>query len=204
MPRCALDEEAVLLLVGRGARVPCRIVELSLTGCRMRTRERLSAGGELRVEATFKVHGIAFRFGGAIEWAEDTGLVGIRFVELIPRRRDELIEVLCELEAEIAAKAETEASERRAADERASQEAENRRRSQPMPCHFWSGFGLRHWRFRPNSRLARFRRSKLPKLRPSQCCGRFCLLLHWPAVHRRSAFSPIPSRYRTASKTSQT
>jgi c-di-GMP-binding flagellar brake protein YcgR len=124
MPRCALDEEAVLLLVGRGARVPCRIVELSLTGCRMRTRERLSAGGELRVEATFKVHGIAFRFGGAIEWAEDTGLVGIRFVELIPRRRDELIEVLCELEAEIAAKAETEASERRAADERASQEAE--------------------------------------------------------------------------------
>ena len=123
MPRCVVDEEAALLLVGRGTRVPCRIVELSLSGCRMSTMERIPAIGEQRVEATFKVRGIAFRFGGVIEWTEDTGLVGIRFVDLIPRRRDELIEVLRELEAEIAAKAEKEASERPAADEQVSQEA---------------------------------------------------------------------------------
>src|ERR1035438_2662028 len=91
MPRCVVDEEAALLLVGRGTRVPCRIVELSLSGCRMSTMERIPAIGEQRVEATFKVRGIAFRFGGVIEWTEDTGLVGIRFVDLIPRRRDELI-----------------------------------------------------------------------------------------------------------------
>lgn len=124
MPRCPVDEEAVLLLVGRDARVPCRIVELSLTGCRMSTKERFPAAGELRVEAIFKIQGIAFRFGGAIEWADGKGLVGIRFVDLIPRRKDELIEVLCELEAEIAAKAEREAAEKRAAEERARQEAE--------------------------------------------------------------------------------
>ena len=122
MPRCPVDEEAVLLLVGRDARVPCRIVELGLTGCRMSTKERVPAVSELRVEAMFKLQGIAFRFGGAIEWA-DNGLVGIRFVDLIPRRKDELIEVLCELEAEIAAKAERDA-EKRAAEERARQEAE--------------------------------------------------------------------------------
>ena len=124
MPRCAVDEDAVLLLVGRGATVQCRIVELSLTGCRMSTRERLPAVGELRVEATFKVHGIAFRFGGAIEWADGKNLVGIRFVDLIPRRRDELIEVLFELEAEIAAKAGKEAAEKRVAEARAKQIAE--------------------------------------------------------------------------------
>src|ERR1035441_416803 len=124
MPRCAVDEDAVLLLVGRGATVQCRIVELSLTGCRMSTRERLPAVGELRVEATFKVHGIAFRFGGAIEWADGKNLVGIRFVDLIPRRRDELIEVLRELEAEIAAKAGKEAAEKRVAEARAKQMAE--------------------------------------------------------------------------------
>jgi len=123
MPRCPVDEEAVLLLVGRDARVPCRIVELSLTGCRMSTREQVPAVGELRVEAMFKIQGIAFRFGGVIEWADGQGLVGIRFVDLIPRRKDELIEVLCELEAEIAAKAERDA-EKRAAGERARQEAE--------------------------------------------------------------------------------
>jgi hypothetical protein len=122
MPRCPVDEEAVLLLVGRDARVPCRIVELSLTGCRISTKERVPAVGELRVEAMFKIQGIAFRFGGVIEWA-DNGLVGIRFVDLIPRRKDELIEVLCELEAEIAAKAARDA-EKRAAEERARQETE--------------------------------------------------------------------------------
>jgi c-di-GMP-binding flagellar brake protein YcgR len=124
MPRCALDEEAVLLLVGRGARLQCRIVELSMTGCRMSTRERLPAAGELRVEASFKARGIAFRFGGAIEWMDASGLIGIRFVELIPRRRDELIEVLRELEAESAAKAEKEAAEKRAAEEQVRQEVE--------------------------------------------------------------------------------
>jgi hypothetical protein len=124
MPRCALDEDAVLLLVGRGDRMQCRIIELSLSGCRMSTRERLPAGSGTRVEATFKVQGIAFRFGGAIEWADNKNLVGIRFVDLPPRRRDELIEVLRELEEETAAKREKEAAEKRAADERARQEAE--------------------------------------------------------------------------------
>lgn len=136
MPRCAVDEDAVLLLVGRGATVQCRIVELSLTGCRMSTRERLPAVGELRVEATFKVHGIAFRFGGAIEWADGKNLVGIRFVDLIPRRRDELIEVLFELEAEIAAKAGKEAAEKRVAEARAKQMAERQATGQTEALPF--------------------------------------------------------------------
>jgi hypothetical protein len=148
MPRCALDEEAVLLLVGRGARLQCRIVELSMTGCRMSTRERLPAAGELRVEASFKARGIAFRFGGAIEWMDGSGLIGIRFVELIPRRRDELIEVLRELEAEIAARAEKEAAEKRAAEEqfleKTEKQASNPTDALPFLERFWGASANSH------------------------------------------------------------
>lgn len=133
MPRCALDEDAVLLLVGRGNRIHCRMVELSLSGCRMSTGERLPAASGARAEATFKVQGIAFRFAGAIEWVDDKGLLGIRFIDVIPRRRDELIEVLRELEAEIAAKQESEAAERRAEEERASQDSEKQAAGQADP-----------------------------------------------------------------------
>jgi c-di-GMP-binding flagellar brake protein YcgR len=143
MPRCSVDEEAGLLFVGRGDRMQCRIVELSLTGCRMSTREQLPAGSELRVEATFKVRGIAFRFGGTIEWSNGENLAGVRFVDLIARRRDELIEVLGELEAEIAAKAEKEAAEKRTAEEQARQESEKQAAEQGEPLPFleqlWAG-----------------------------------------------------------------
>jgi c-di-GMP-binding flagellar brake protein YcgR len=136
MPRCALDEEAMLLLVGRGDRVRCRIVELSLSGCRMSLTEHLPAGSGTRVEATFKVQGIVFRFGGSIEWADHRNLVGIRFVELPTRRRDELIEVLRELEAQIAAKREREAIENQAEEERARQEAERQAKEPAEPLPF--------------------------------------------------------------------
>jgi hypothetical protein len=111
MPRCAVDEEAVLLLVDRNGRLKCRVVELSLSGCRISTRERMLPGSHLRVEVSFKIRGIAFRFGGVTEWANGASLIGIQFVGMIPRRMDELVEVLCELQAAIDAKAEKEATE---------------------------------------------------------------------------------------------
>jgi len=101
----AVDEEAMLLLLKHGSRVPCRIVDLSLSGCRMSTPERFLAGVLVRVEATFKVCGIAFRFNGVTESINGQNVVGIRFTDLTSRRRDELAEVLCEVAAENAAKA---------------------------------------------------------------------------------------------------
>jgi|ERR1019366_8889440 hypothetical protein len=67
-PRFAVDQGAVLLLVSHGLPVQCRIVDLSLEGCRVRTLERFPTGAGVHVEVTFKVKGIAFRFGGAIQW----------------------------------------------------------------------------------------------------------------------------------------
>jgi hypothetical protein len=111
----AVDEEATLLLLNHGSRITGRIVELSLKGCSISVRDQFVAGIQVRVEAAFKVNGIALRFSGVTEWTEDQKLVGIRFVDVTSRRMDELIEVLAELAADAKAKAAKDAAEAAAA-----------------------------------------------------------------------------------------
>jgi c-di-GMP-binding flagellar brake protein YcgR len=113
--------------VAHGTTLACRVVDLSLSGCRLRTWERIPAGAKLRVEVTFRVRGLAFRFRGITQWIDGRNLVGIRFVDLSARRKEEFLEAISEVEAEDAAKrtaekeaAEEEASAMRAAEEHAS------------------------------------------------------------------------------------
>jgi c-di-GMP-binding flagellar brake protein YcgR len=113
-PRCAVDGQASLLLVQHGSTFPCRVVDLSLNGCRVRTQERFTAGAMVRVEVAFKVRGFAFRFSGVTQWTDGGHLAGIRFVDLPGRRKEELVEALSEAEAENAAKAAKPAGEEQA------------------------------------------------------------------------------------------
>jgi c-di-GMP-binding flagellar brake protein YcgR len=119
-PRHGVDEDASLLLVIHGSAISCHIVDLSLGGCRLRTIERFTAGSRVRVEVSFKVRGLAFRFSGITQWTDGRHLVGIRFVDVPARRREELVEALCEVEAENAARAAKEAADKQAAEERAA------------------------------------------------------------------------------------
>jgi hypothetical protein len=109
MPRCTVDEEASLLLLSHGSALPGRMVELSLGGCRIVLRQRTSPSLHAAVEAVFKIRGIAFRLSGVTEWTTG-GSVGISFGAMSSRRRDDLMEVLCEVEAENAAEALKEAA----------------------------------------------------------------------------------------------
>ena len=111
-PRYRIDEDARLLLVKHGSTLSCRIVDISLNGCRMCTQERFTAGILIRVEVTFKVRGFAFRFSGVTQWTDGRYLLGIRFVDVPARRREELVEALCEVEAENAAKAAQQAAQK--------------------------------------------------------------------------------------------
>ena len=203
MPRCALDEEAALLFVGRGNRVQCRIVELSLSGCQMCAREHIPSCSGLRVEATFKARGIAFRFGGTIEWSDGKNQVGVRFVDLIPRRRDELIEVLRELEVEIAAKAEKEAAESQVAEVQAGPDPKKQeaKRGEPLP------FLDRLWDAPIEFRPAAAAPAALPPLqahgRPASQGYRPVLEPSSPAAPKDTASPPPPPRSPQAEPTSQ-
>ncbi len=119
-PRIGMDEEASLLLINHGSTVSCRVVDLSLNGCCLRTKERYTAGTMVHVEVTFRTRGLAFRFSGMTQWTNGRNLVGIRFVDVPLRRREELVEALVEVEAENAAKAARLAAEKQAAEEQAA------------------------------------------------------------------------------------
>lgn len=125
--RYAVDEASVVLLVSHGLPMECRILDLSLEGCRIRTRDRFHGGIGVRVEVAFKVNGIAFRFSGVIRWTDGRHLAGIHFVDVAMRRREALVEVLDEVEAANAAKAAREAADRLAAEQQAEAQAQQAR-----------------------------------------------------------------------------
>jgi c-di-GMP-binding flagellar brake protein YcgR len=114
-PRYGVDEDARLLLVKHGSTLACRVVDLSLGGCRLWTQERFPAPVEVYVEVSFRVRGLAFRFSGVTKWTDGQHLVGIRFSDVPARRKDELVEALFEIEEENAAKAAKQAAEEAAA-----------------------------------------------------------------------------------------
>ncbi len=96
-PRYAVDEEATLLLLNLGAPLSCRILDLSLGGCRVRTAERFLAGVMIRVEVSFKVSGIPSRLMGVTQWTDRRNVVGIRFLDVSERKRDQLRQLMAEL-----------------------------------------------------------------------------------------------------------
>lgn len=97
-PRYSLDEASVVLFVGYGAPLEARLVDLSQEGCRLRTLKPVSARSRLPVEVFFKVNGVSFRFRGMLQWTDGQILLGIRFVNVIPRRMVELANVICSME----------------------------------------------------------------------------------------------------------
>jgi c-di-GMP-binding flagellar brake protein YcgR len=127
--RLPVDEASVVLLLSHGLPMECRVQDLSLEGCRICTQERFTAGSRARVEVSFKINGIAFRFCGATQWTDGRNVVGIQFVDVVPRRREALAEVLAELEAAEAAKAAKQAAREeteRQAQEQFAREAADR------------------------------------------------------------------------------
>jgi len=103
-PRFAVAEAASLLLAAHSSTHTCSVVDLSLGGCRLRTRERLPARVPARVEVNFRINGIAFRFSGLVQWTDGQSLLGVRFIDVTSRRQDELAEVLGEVQVDHAAK----------------------------------------------------------------------------------------------------
>ena len=126
VPRFEVDESAALLHIASGTRYTCRILDLSLGGCRMCLDQKQSLRESARVELTFKVNGILFRFPGVTKWTDGRSMIGIEFAAMSSRRKDELAEIISEIAAEIAANAARQAAEEKAAKEREAAEEEDR------------------------------------------------------------------------------
>jgi hypothetical protein len=120
IPRFDVDEPAAMLLVAHDARRLCRILDLSLGGCRLHSDEKLIVGVSMRVEVSFKVNGIVLRFPGVVQWTDGRHMAGVRVAEMSRRRRDELTEILAEVKDENAARAAKEAAAAAAAEEQAT------------------------------------------------------------------------------------
>ncbi len=102
--RHAVDEEAAVQLVSSGERIDCRVVDIGMTGCRVRAGQRFNPSPKARVEVSLKVRGIAFRFSGELLWSDNQQLAGIHLHDLPARRRTEFAELLCEVQADNSAK----------------------------------------------------------------------------------------------------
>jgi hypothetical protein len=104
--RHTVNTSARLLLIKTGICMKGRILNLSLGGCRIRTEERFDVGIYVRVEAEFYLHGLPFRVAGVSQAIVDRNTIGIRFLDMSDRRRQQLTELIEEI-AEAAASGQT-------------------------------------------------------------------------------------------------
>lgn len=103
--RHEVDTSATVLLVRVGSTLRGRIVDLSLTGCRIHTDERFPVGIYTRVETEFRLEGLPFRLGGVIQAIHNRNSVGIRFLDLSERKRQQVLDLIGEIEESRAAQA---------------------------------------------------------------------------------------------------
>jgi len=96
--RHAVDMGARVLFIDVRAQISGRILDISKSGCRIRTFERFPVGIYRRVETEFKVDGWPFRLAGVVQALHDRFTVGIRFLDMSPRKRDQLAQLIEEIE----------------------------------------------------------------------------------------------------------
>jgi c-di-GMP-binding flagellar brake protein YcgR len=98
--REAVDTSAIIFLVNVASRLSGRILDLSVGGCRIRTDERFPVGIYTRVETEFRLEGLPFRLGGVIQAIHDRNMVGIRFLDMSSRKREQVEQLMEEIREE--------------------------------------------------------------------------------------------------------
>lgn len=87
-----------ILLVNAGSKLQGHILDMSVTGCRIRTDESFPAGIYTRVETEFQLEGLPLRLGGVIQSIYDRNTLGIRFLDLSEREREQVLGLIGEIE----------------------------------------------------------------------------------------------------------
>jgi hypothetical protein len=97
--RLPVDAAASLYLVDLGARLQGRILNLGASGCRIQLERRFPTGIYRRAEIEFSLNGFPFRLAGVTQGIYGKHDVGVRFVNLSTRKRDQLMQAIGEIAA---------------------------------------------------------------------------------------------------------
>jgi hypothetical protein len=109
--RHEIDSLARVLFLSIHSRVTGKVLDLSFGGCRIRAQQEIPVGAYRRVEVEFMVDGLPLLLPGVTQSVHDKFTVGVRFVEMTDRKRNQLKTVIDELneknkKAELKAKGE--------------------------------------------------------------------------------------------------
>lgn len=99
-PRRKVEGSALIHVVRSGSTIHGRILDLSLGGCHIRTSDPLLTGIYTRVEVEFSLEGSPFRLSGVMQNFHDRQHrdVGIRFLDLSERKREQVQDLIHEIE----------------------------------------------------------------------------------------------------------
>ncbi|WP_348263146.1 PilZ domain-containing protein [Telmatobacter sp. DSM 110680] len=97
--RLGVDTSVVLRLIDLAADIHGRIIDISLGGCHILTEKRFPVGIFRRVEIEFHMEGLPFRLGGVTQAVYDPFNVGLRFLDLSERKREQLQQLVDEIKA---------------------------------------------------------------------------------------------------------
>jgi len=81
-------------LIHQGVSIPCEMLDVSLSGCRMRTLRPFSAGALESVKVILHIQGMTLTIWGVTQWTTWDQLVGIRFIHPTGRTRNQLAGLL--------------------------------------------------------------------------------------------------------------
>jgi c-di-GMP-binding flagellar brake protein YcgR len=104
-PRHKVDGSAILHLLTLGIKMPGRVLDLSLGGCALRTVDPFVLGIYRRVEVEFQIEGLPFRLAGVTQSIHDRNTIGIRFLNLSERKREQVLQLIEELKEHLKAEA---------------------------------------------------------------------------------------------------
>jgi hypothetical protein len=95
--RQSVEDAAEIVFVRSGLTLLGRILDLSVSGCRIRTEKPFPLGIYTRVETDFRIDGLPLRLAGVIQAIHDGCTVGIRFLDVSERKREQVQELIDEL-----------------------------------------------------------------------------------------------------------
>jgi hypothetical protein len=78
----------------KGSKFPCQILDVSLSGCCVRTDSKFLPGNLAHVEIVMPVMGMVLRMVGTTQWLTQQNLMGIRFFHASSRSKNQLAGLL--------------------------------------------------------------------------------------------------------------